>query len=324
MIIIAGSGIAGSYLARRLFSSGIDVKLYDPKKPGFRIPCGYATNEVSFRKFAGLAGTDGSEYIQRRADSVILTGNDMPELHFRSTGLCTIDKNRFEADLVSPVGVERSRAPGPGNNDILVDATGISRHYLGIAPDDYTMHTTEYHTGSAGHTGFYFRYFPKGRGYYWEFPLENGFHVGAGSDSQDLIKKSLGNPDHSAVMARDLRLKPLFHRMFQGRVIGVGESIGTVSPITGEGILPSLMCAETLYQTLSHEEDLEEIKISYGSAVRKKFGHYGKLFSLLMDARNGRLARPANITAIPAVKRDFRNFGIDLGIARVLRELLIR
>ncbi len=324
MIIIAGSGIAGSYLARRLFNSGIDVKLYDPKKPGFRIPCGYATNEITFRDFARLAGAEGDEYIQRVADSVILTGKDMPELHFRSAGLCTIDKNRFEADLVSPVGVMQSQAPWPGDNDILVDATGISRHYLGAAPDDYTMHTTEYLTASAGHTGFYFRYFPRGQGYFWEFPLEHGFHVGAGSDSQDLIRKSLGNPAHSAVMARDLRLKPLFHRMFQGRVIGVGESIGTVSPITGEGILPSLHCAETLYRVLSREDDLHEIRIRYGNDVRKKFGHYQRLFSLLMDARNGRLARPANIAAIRAVKRDFRNFGIDLGIARVLKELLFR
>ena len=43
-----------------------------------------------------------------------------------------------------------------------------------------------------------------------------------------------------------------------------------------------------------------------------------------MDARNGKMVKPANIAAIPAVKRDFRNFGIDLGIVRVLRELFIR
>ena len=112
--------------------------------------------------------------------------------------------------------------------------------------------------------------------------------------------------------------------MFSGRAVGVGESIGTVSPITGEGILPSIECAEILYQTLCHETELQEIKIKYGNAVRRKFGHYEKLFSLLMDARNGKMTKPANIAAIPAVKRDFRNFGIDLGIVRVLRELFIR
>ena len=324
MILIAGSGVAGSYLAGRLSSMGIEFKLYDPRKPGFRIPCGYATNEVTFGKFAGLAGLDGDAYIQKRADTVILAGNGMPELHFRATGLCTIDKNRFEADLVSAVGVERRQAPVPGDSDILVDATGISRHYLGAAPEDFTMHTTEYLSDSASHEGFYFRYFPEGHGYYWEFPLQQGYHVGAGSDLTVLIKKSLENIEHSAIMARDLRLRPLFSRMFSGRVIGVGESIGTVSPITGEGILPSIECAEILCQTLSHEADLHEIKIKYGNAVRKKFGHYEKLFSLLMDARSARLARPANIAAILAVKRDFRNFGIDLGIVRVLRELIFR
>ena len=324
MIIIAGSGVAGSYLARRLSTTGVEFRLYDPKKPGFRIPCGYATNEFNFRKYAGLAGLDGDSYIQRRADSVILTGDGMPEMHFPSRGLCTIDKNRFEADLVSTLGVERRMAPLPGEDDILVDATGISRHYLGAAPEDFTMHTTEYLSGSASHGEFYFRYFPGGHGYYWEFPLEQGYHVGAGSDSTVLIKKSLENIDHSAIMARDLRLRPLFSRMFSGRAVGVGESIGTVSPITGEGILPATECAEILCQTLSHETELQEIKIKYGNAVRRKFGHYEKLFSLLMDARNGKMAKPANLAAIPSVKRDFRNFGIDLGIVRVLRELFIR
>jgi len=324
VIIIAGSGVAGSYLARRLSDTGIEFKLCDPKKPGFRIPCGYATNEYSFRKFAGIVGLHGDSYIQERAESVTITGENIPELHFRSMGLCTIDKNRFEADLVSAFGVERRQAPMPGGHDILVDATGISRHYLGAASDDFTMHTTEYLTASVSHVGFYFRYFPGGHGYYWEFPLLDGFHAGAGSDSTELIKRSLENIDHSAIMARDLRLRPLFHRMFNGRVIGVGESIGTVSPITGEGILPSIQCAEILYQVISREADLQEISIRYGNAVRKKFAHYEKLFSLLMDARSGKLAGPGNIAAIPAVKRDFRNFGIDLGILRVLRELLIR
>ena len=324
MIVIAGSGVAGSYLAGRLAATGVEFRLYDPKKPGFRIPCGYATNEVTFKKYAWLAGLDGDTYIQRRAGSVIITGEGMPELHFPSTGLCTIDKSRFEGDLVSTVRVERRMAPLPGEDDILVDATEISRHYLGAAPEDFTMHTTEYLSGSASHGEFYFRYFSGGHGYYWEFPLEQGYHVGAGSDSAVLIRKSLENIEHSAIMARDLRLRPLFSRMFSGRAVGVGESIGTVSPITGEGILPSIECAELLFQTISHETDFQEIKIKYGNAVRKKFGHYEKLFSLLMDARRGKMAKPASLAVIPAVKKDFRNFGIDLGIVRVLKELLIR
>jgi len=41
---------------------------------------------------------------------------------------------------------------------------------------------------------------------------------------------------------------------YKGKVVGVGESIGTVYPILGEGIIPSMMCADIFVKNLGDND----------------------------------------------------------------------
>lgn len=321
MILIAGAGVAGSYLTARLNQSGFEVSTYDPKRPDFRIPCGYATNLNLLRTYCSRIGIEAEKYVERMAEDIIMAGNGISELHFRSAGLCTIDKMALERDMIGNSQVVMERAPQPGENDILIDATGISRLYLGRSPADFTMHAIEYLTESAEHNDFYFRYFSRGHGYYWEFPLKNGYHIGAGSDHISLIKSELSRSRPRLVMARDIRIRPLFDQISRERTIGVGEAIGTVSPITGEGIVPSLKSAEILYNCLKGQSDIQEIAIRYMDDLKREFSPYMKLYSLLEDARQGKMARPRNIWAASAVKSDLRGFGIDVRIGEIITEI---
>ena len=57
---------------------------------------------------------------------------------------------------------------------------------------------------------------------------------------------SSGSPEAKVVkkIGRPIRLAPSKHMepFFDGNIIGVGESIGCVFPMLGEGIIPSLIC----------------------------------------------------------------------------------
>lgn len=325
MIVIAGLGIAGSYLFRRLSEAGFEVSAYDPKVSGFYVPCGYATNGFRLGNLISRVGLDVGDYVERDARRIIISGPDGREFDLSPAGLCTIDKNRLEGDLIGELSFSRSRAPGlVGENNILIDATGVSRYYLGKAKGDLLMHTKEYLSPSATHEDFYFRYFSSGSGYYWEFPLSSGYHVGAGGDSAEMVKSSTNwVKEPVKTVSRKIRLSPLFDSMFRDNTIGVGEAIGTVSPITGEGILPSMESAEILFQQLKAHDSIEEVKANYRKEIMKTFSRFTRLFELLTDARNGDLKKLRNISALRSAREDFENFGIKLSISRILRQLVL-
>ncbi len=323
MLHIAGLGVSGSYLFRRLKNSGFDVSGYDPKKPGFYVPCGYAVNMKKLVELLRNIGLDANTYMEVDADLVTFASDSGINVKLPSIGFCTIDKNRMESDIVSDLKFERNMARMPSDrNEILVDATGVSRYYLGPAEGDMLMRTREYLTDSAPTGDFHFRYFPSGRGYYWEFPLKNGFHIGAGGDTIDIVEEALQNvKDPMRVMSRNIRLSPLFDQIHKDSIIGVGEAIGTVSPITGEGIVPSMESAEILFNCISKYDDLEDLKEKYSSEIKKKFRRYEKLFSLLKNTREGSLKKIGNLSAISSAKEDFENFGIQLEIMKVLKQI---
>lgn len=326
MIRIAGLGVSGSYLYRRLMDSGFEAEGFDPKRAGFYLPCGYAVNLDKLTSLIGNIGLDAKDYLESTSNSVTFESDSGISINLPTSGFSTIDKNRLEYDILSELKVEQRTAPQTSHdNGIFIDATGVSRYYLGPATGDLIMRTKEYLTETAPHGDFYFRYFPSGRGYYWEFPLKNGYHIGAGGDSIDTVSNSLENvKDSKRVMSRNIRLSPLFDQIHRGNIIGVGEAIGTVSPITGEGILPSMESAELLFQQLKKYDDLESVKENYTFQVKKVFSRYSKLFQLLLDARNGELRRMRNIAAISAAREDFENFGIEMKISKVLKQIAFR
>lgn len=321
MIHISGLGVAGSYLLNRLSQSGYDVTSYDPRRDGYYLPCGYATNENLLGVYLSNAGLKAEDYVLRRAHSVIFSGNNFGEISFDSRGMCTIDKKRLESDLVE--GLVKKDPEGHRSADIVVDATGISRALLGRHEDDYTMYAREYLSPRAVHDDFYFYFFRQGHGYFWEFPMDNGYHVGAGSDDLEMIDERLGQYEKFVVTGRKIRLAPLFDRVSRGNVTGIGEAVGTVSPISGEGIIPSLKSAEFFFEALKrYENDRVKMDEHYRSRLEKEFGYYRKLRALVHRIQIGGKAGLSDISAARAAKKDLENFGIDFRISRVIGHFL--
>lgn len=317
---IAGLGSAGSYLAKRLSDSGFDVTSFDPKRPDYYIPCGYAVNENTMSEYMKRIGFDFSDYVYSRAETITFTGVNMPDFVFDSKGLCTFDKNRLENDVISKLDARREKFSG--DFDLIIDATGVSRNILGPAENDFLMFTREYVTEKCEHQDFYFRYFSSGKGYYWEFPLGDQYHIGAGSSDLNLIDESLEHQEYVRITSRKIRLKPLFDQMFHDNIIGAGESIGTVSPITGEGIMPSIQCSEILFECIKKYDDLESLRNKYSQSVKKKFRHYEKLYALLMSFRTEKKVSVNNLGTVRSAIRTMKEFGIDFKISSVIKHFL--
>ena len=317
---IAGLGSSGSFLINLLTKEGFDVTGFDPKMDGYYIPCGYATNLSRMKELIAMCGLNFTDYILSKAEKVTFRNSKGKSFTFRSNGLCTFDKNRLERDLISQTNWERRKLSG--NFDLVVDATGISRSYLPTT-EDFTMKTIEYVSNTEESHDFEFNYFDHGTGYFWIFPIKGKYHVGAGSDSHERIRRALSGYSRERIVSRNIRLKPLFDHSSYLNVIGIGESIGTVSPITGEGIVPSMKSALLLLKALKATDNLEEIRRLYHESLIKEFGYYNRLYDLLMKFRGGEVRISSNMIrdAITA-RKDIRGFGIDFRLTKILRDLL--
>ena len=322
MINVAGLGVAGSYLLRRLNQEGFDSLGFDPKRPDYYIPCGYATNLDRIKTFASRAGLDLEEYSTVRSNSVTFSGNEFGPVEFSGRGIGTFDKNRFERDLIAGVPTRMAAFRKAEDGSVTIDATGVSRQILGKVENDHLMYAREIISGKADHRDFYFHFFEKGTGYYWEFPIAGGYHIGAGALTLDMVDEALRSVQPGFTVGRKIRMKPLLENMSRGNVIGVGESIGLVSPITGEGIMPALESAEILIQIMKKQDDLDMIKMDYRKQIMKAYGYYEQLYDLVSAIQNGRTLGFSALRTSLLARKDLIGFGIDFSIGKVIRHFI--
>ncbi|KQC06310.1 MAG: hypothetical protein APR55_04995 [Methanolinea sp. SDB] len=289
-VAIAGAGIAGGFLARLLEQKGISPDLYDGIDHGTACrcrSCGWGA-PMSVKRYLSLVGLDLDDYLM----------NTMVYVNFdgivAKTPLCTINKPRLLQDLTQGLNVlDHHRLPQDMDNyDVLVDATGIARALLPPCRSDLTLPTLQYRVnveprnGDRLEAGVYGEEIP-GLGYVWVFPLaKDQFHIGVGGigieRKEDILERFFsemtGRFEFSPLcsctgvvrVASPYYSIPFYTYRQRGGgsdqpVIGVGESIGTVSPFTGEGIVYSLECAQILADTWPDEK-------RYTSKVLSKFG----------------------------------------------------
>ena len=270
-VAIAGAGIAGGYLAKLLGQKGISPDLFDGMDHGTRCGCrscgwGAPAGIASYLAEVGLS-----------LDDYLL--EPMPTMHFdglrAQTPLRTLDKPGLIRDLTRDTGLKRRNLglEEAEEYDIVVDATGIARSFLPPCSTDLTLPTLQHRVLVKNHgserlpAGVYGNQVP-GLGYVWVFPLgQDRYHIGAGGIGLDRLDTILdrfyrdraGQFSFTTLcscrgvirVASPYYSKPWFSRETRddGRsrlIIGTGESIGTVSPFTGEGIAFSLECAKIL------------------------------------------------------------------------------
>ncbi len=268
-VAIAGAGIAGGYLARLLEQRGIKVDVYDGmdhhtrcgcRSCGWGVPAGIET-------YLTDVGLKLEDYLIESMSKMNFDGL------LAETPLCTLDKPRLLRDLISRARLRRQNLEQETARDyeIVVDATGIQRAFLPPCDSDLTLPTLQHRVivesreGVPLKAGVYGNQVP-GLGYLWIFPLGNStYHIGIGGIGlihlSDLLEQfyressdrysftRLCSCEGSVRVASPFYSTPFFTRTRRNNgdsqlVVGIGESIGTVSPFTGEGILFSLECAK--------------------------------------------------------------------------------
>jgi len=338
-VAIAGAGIAGGYLAALLAQEGISPDVYAPMAHGTRCgcrSCGWGA-PAGIGPYLDVVGLDPDEYLLET----------MPSMHFdglvATTPLRTVDKPGLLRDLTRDVTV-RPRDLGPeeaGEYDVVVDATGIARAFLPPCRSELTLPTLQHRVAvePSGdvrlEAGVYGNDVP-GLGYLWVFPVgKEEYHVGVGgiglADLEELMDRFYRDISGRFTLTRLCGCRgvvrvasPYYSTPFftedRGRdgapplIVGVGESIGTVTPFTAEGIVHSLDCARILAERLRDP-------VGYTRAVLARFGWMRRERETLDYLLAHRETNGPRVRDRWRFYRHARRSGIDLPMLEAFKQL---
>lgn len=272
-VAICGAGLVGGYLYRLLRMAGYDnIRVFDQPDP-HTTRCGINPGGwgalTGFEEKINAIGLKAGDYIVGNYDRLVLN-----EVAVKAK-IIMIDKPRLIADLWDGVTISRSAVP-LAEFDRVIDATGFARAYLPRAEDDLLAPCIQYRV-TAGMSCEPTVYVGN-LGYAWILPLSNDeYHIGAGSlvvSPEQLLNKLgwLSIHDQICSCVSKIRLCGVPSALpvvapgteQQPSIWGVGEAIGCVSPLMGEGIMPGLISASILVDNWENPE-------SYRKAVVKEF-----------------------------------------------------
>jgi flavin-dependent dehydrogenase len=315
-VAIAGAGISGAYLYRLLRSKGFHVDIFDIEngtKCGLS-PCAWGTSR-GFTDLVEASGLDPEAYILRRHDHVMMDGT-------RIRGdLMTFDKPKLVKDLLMGADV-RHTSVCVSEYDRVIDATGVSRALLPFINEDLILNCTQYriqwneNLENAIKLGKI--------GYAWCFPLgDEVYHIGCGSyladpkvllknigwlgnHPSDLTRKTLCECDGNIRLTSPYYSQPFIADGTTDGVWGIGEAIGCVAPLVGDGVVPGMRSAQILMENWKNPED-------YKNAILNEF-KWMKKEREIIDKLVG--AKHLGIEDARVVKKNSKRMGIRIGLNR--------
>jgi flavin-dependent dehydrogenase len=318
-IAIAGAGMTGAYLYRLLHREGVRSDVYDvaPSTRCGLSPCAWGTSR-GFAELVADAGLAADDYILQRSDHVL-----MDDVKIKAD-LMTFDKPRLVKNLLAGVRIRHS-CLDPTAYERVIDATGVARAFLPAIANDIVLQCVQYRFRTSKPLA---NQINLGRiGYAWCFPLSAGrYHIGCGSliaDPRDRIDE-LGLRESPAVgrqkvicdCSGKIRLAgPQASVPFVKEAIwGVGEAIGCVAPLAGDGIVPGMKSVQLLMRYWGDPDE-------YTQAVLKEFHWMLGERRVLEKLRKG---RPLGIRDALVLKRNSKRMGMQIKLgdaAKILRRL---
>ncbi|HJU34492.1 MAG TPA: NAD(P)/FAD-dependent oxidoreductase [Nitrososphaera sp.] len=299
-IAVVGIGVAGAYLVNRLSDDrnnhivGFERMLENQHDA----VCAWATCKSVMAGLTRKCGLNFDDYVLHDGRQMQVGLQDKNRINIGLNGMVSYDKLHLIQDMIRGTEIKFGRAPRKeeleSEFDLIIDSTGFHRNYLPRVKNETWIPCVQYKVryphGKEPFDDFYLQAFPSMSGYFWYFPLGNGqAHIGAGDFARNhnqFVNEFLNKHDCEIVkkVGRPVRLTPPQNcePFTDGRKsIGAGESIGTVYPLLGEGIIPSTWCAELLVQNL---HDIP----AYRAAVLEKFKIYSLVFKFIMLKMTGK------------------------------------
>jgi flavin-dependent dehydrogenase len=287
-LAIAGAGITGAYLYRVLRNAGYEVDLFERRRRRTRCglkPCAWGTSR-GFVELVEQAGLKAEDYILRRLDHVM-----MDEVRIKAD-LMTFDKPRLVEDLLR--GAEIRFTPLPVRTyERVIDATGVSRALLPPVQDDVILTCRQYLLETTEHLENLIKL--GGIGYAWCFPLSpNLYHVGCGSllaDPQAILRKLGWLKSTSSRYPRKVvctctakirltgphRSLPFVSDGCEQGIWGIGEAIGCVAPLAGDGVVPGMRNVQLLLNTWDNPDEYTEAVLAEFRWMKDERGVIDKL-----------------------------------------------
>jgi flavin-dependent dehydrogenase len=330
-IAIVGMGVAGSYLASRLSGEHKIQGFERFSEKAFDCICAWGASKHGIKPYVERCGLDFEDYIIHEGKTMyVKMGNIDSEV--KLNGLVTFDKHRLLADMHRDTKINygawirnTDRKNLAAKFDLVIDATGY-RVLLPTPKDQILVPSVQFRVKYDDHIpfdDFYIEIPNELSGYLWYFPLsKNVAHVGAGdvhhSHKRALKKFFTRYPGKKTkIVGRPIRICPpsMCQPIYQGKVVGVGESVGAVFPVLGEGIIPSLQCSELLVENIHSP-------INYSKQVLEDFQIYEIAFKYVRSAIKNEYVFPDYLmqmqTLIDHILTNQSRYGYDISSAEPL------
>ena len=327
-IAVVGAGVAGSYLLNRL--DGHEVECFEQRQEDkWYTVCAWGTSQPYIARMVKKAGLNFDDYVLHRGSKMIVDyGTGTFEAPLK--GLVSYDKHRLCEDMLKGHtvhwGTQVRGLDGRFEDfDLVVDATAIQRALLPKVKDDILVPCLEYQVKSSKlpWDDFYIKPYRGMRGYFWFFPLGEGMaHVGAGELTgayKGQLEEFLKKYDCEVIrkIGRPVRIVPpaMCQPFNVGKVAGVGEAIGTVYPMLGEGIIPSMQSVETLVENL---DDLEK----YSEEILRRYDIYMKVFRFVKSKIDGNFSLMKNFPELFSIYMHMRTNTERYGLETHLSDMI--
>ncbi|OGO24952.1 MAG: hypothetical protein A2144_08825 [Chloroflexi bacterium RBG_16_50_9] len=310
-IAICGAGLVGSYLYRRLSRAGFEhitvFEKYISRQTRCGInPCAWGAS-IGFKELIEDADLDPGRYILQTFTSMVINDMKLP------AEAMVIDKPKLITDLLNGAQVLYSPVI-TSEFDRIIDATGFARAFLpAVSGKDVISSCVQYRVSSSETSELGIDV--SNLGYAWRFPLShNEYHIGAGSviiPPGLMLEKLgwLGNSTQICACTGRIRLTaPHFSLPFveiangSCPVWGVGEAIGCVAPLIGEGIIPGLKSARLLMANWDEPQ-------AYQRAILKEYSRMKDERAVVDKAVQG---KRIGLFDVRALKNSTRRFRINL------------
>lgn len=329
-IAVVGIGVAGGYLLSRLKKEHEVVGFERMTEENHDSICAWGTSKNKMIELCEKSDIDFEDYIIHDGKTLHIDMNNGQRFDIKLRGLVTYDKIGLIRDMVKGVKVHYGTAPKledlEREYDLILDCTGFHRSYLPKIKKDFYLPTYQYkiqYEDKVPLDDFYVRPFTGMTGYFWYFPLsKNMAHIGAGDyrknhviETDNFFKKYGGKVTKTVGRPIRLATPDICEPFYNGKVIGVGESIGTVYPLLGEGIIPSMVCADLLIKNLNNRE-------KYRREVLDYFAIYGKVLRFIRHKMKGEFSVIKSFTDLLSIFRYMKKNEDRFGMEIHMRDLM--
>lgn len=337
-IAVVGIGVAGAYLMNQL-SNQKDSKVVGFERmdePNHDAVCAWATCDSVMRQYAKKCGLNFDDYLLHDGKQMTVdigdNINSKNNIKINLKGMVTYDKLTLIKDMIKGTVINFNKVPEKSSLesdfDLIIDSTGFHRHYLPKLKDETWIPCVQYKVkyDKVPFDDFYLKAFPNLSGYFWYFPLENGYaHIGSGDfqrkRTNDFLEFFLKKYQCTILkkVGRPVRITPPSKCLpyDDGRkTIGVGESIGTVFPLLGEGIIPSTICADLFLQNQDNKE-------KYYNTVKENFKIYTNVYTFIKKKISNRFNIFKDFTELVKIYNHMKNqesrYGMEINITNLFK-----